>query len=63
MERENANLLQYECEKDGTLIDEHEIYINGMTVLQRIYKLTDSFYLQLTVNGKTTMFTELHLEA
>ncbi len=62
MERENANLLQYVCEKDGALIDEHEIYINGMTVLQRIYKLTDSFYLQLTVNGKTTMFTELHLE-
>lgn len=46
MERENQNLLQYECEKDGIL-------------MQRIYKLGDSFFLQISLNGKTRRFTEL----
>lgn len=59
MERENQNLLQYECEKDGTLIDEHEVYINGTILMQRIYKLGDSFFLQISLNGKTRRFTEL----
>ena len=58
MERENQNLLQYECEKDGTLIDEHEVYINGTILLMRIYKLGDSFFLQVSLNGKTKRFAE-----
>lgn len=59
MDRENKNLLQYECQKDGDLIDEHEVYINGTVTLLKIYKFAGNFYIEVTVDGRLALFSEL----
>lgn len=59
MDRENKNLLQYECQKDGDLIDEHEVYINGTITKQKIYKFAGNFYLEVSVDGRLALFSEL----
>lgn len=56
---ESTKLLEYECEQSGTLIDEHEVYINGTITKQLIYKFAGDFYILVKVDGETALFSRL----